>query len=117
MYNKNNRLKKRKSFNYIHIHGKSIFTDLLILKVVDTKSNCYKVGFSVSKKIGNAVQRNLTKRHMKECFRNLNLPIPNDCYFIILAKPAIVNAQFSQIQNNMYQLISKLLAMKNIVLA
>ena len=73
----------------------------MIIKHVDTKSLCYKVGFSVSKKIGNAVVRNKTKRRLKECFRLGSYDIPKNFYFVICAKPNIVNASFDDIKIDM----------------
>ena len=97
MFAKENRLKKRKQFNYIHQNGNATSNDLMTLKSVYTKSTCYKVGFSVSKKIGNAVIRNKIKRQMKEAFRKLNFEIPKTYYFIILAKKPIIDATFNDI--------------------
>ena len=97
MFARENRLKKRKQFNYIHQNGNATSNDLMTLKSVYTKSTCYKVGFSVSKKIGNAVTRNKVKRQMKEAFRRLDFEIPNTYYFIITARKPIVNATFNDI--------------------
>ena len=105
MYTINNRLKKRKKFNYIHQKGKTISSALMIIKYVDTNSMCYKVGFSVSKKIGNAVMRNRVKRHLKESFRLSGIEVPKNFYFVICARSAIVDAKFDDIKEDMIKTI------------
>ena len=48
--------------------GKSVSDKTMVLIYVPTKTPHLKVGFSVSKKVGNSVVRNLIKRRMKEAF-------------------------------------------------
>lgn len=109
MYKKNNRLKKRKQFNYIHAKGIVVSDSMMQIKFVDTKSLCYKVGFSVSKKIGNAVIRNKVKRRLKESFRTLNISIPKNFYFVIIAKQPIVEASFEEIKLQLSYCIQRML--------
>ena len=105
MYSIKNHLKKRKQFNYIHLKGNTISSSLMIIKYVDTKSACYKVGFSVSKKIGNAVTRNKIKRRLKESFRLLDIDIPRNYYFIICAKNTINDVSFTEIKDDLKSLL------------
>ena len=62
MLERKHRLTKRKEFNYIFKKGKAFSTKLFVLNYSPTKLPTFKVGFSVSKKIGNAVIRNKVKR-------------------------------------------------------
>lgn len=69
MLPKDNRLKARNEFRQIYKKGKVIPMPCFVLyyrkRGKHVALNGFKVGFSVSKKIGNAVQRNRVKR----CFR------------------------------------------------
>lgn len=118
MYKKNNHLKKRKQFNYVNKKGNTInlgncdaCESILKIRYVDTtkKSLCYKVGFSVSKKVGNAVTRNKIKRRLRESFRLLNIDIPNNFYFVVIAKHPIVYATFEEIKLELSKSITQML--------
>ena len=61
------RLQKNKAFQYVYHRGKSVACRDLVMLVAKGKG--MKVGFSVSKKVGNAVTRNKVKRRLRECFR------------------------------------------------
>ena len=104
---------KRKQFNYIHTKGKTISSALMHIKYVNTKSSCYKVGFSVSKKIGNAVMRNKVKRRLNESFRLLNINMPDNVYFVVCARSKICDATFEQIKDCLYLLVCEMINEKN----
>ena len=61
------RLQKNKAFQYVYHRGRSAACRDLVMLVA--KGRGMKVGFSVSKKVGNAVTRNKVKRRLRECFR------------------------------------------------
>lgn len=107
MYKAQNRLKKRKQFNYIHAKGVTISaSDILFIRYTVTNSVNYKIGFSVSKKIGTAVTRNKVKRRLKEAMRQLGTDIPRCFYFVVIARPKIVEADFSLIKAELEKSIS-----------
>jgi ribonuclease P protein component len=66
---KNERLKKNKEFRKIYNKGKSYVHPLIVLYVLPNSLGKNRVGFTVSKRIGNAVQRNRVKRLLKENYR------------------------------------------------
>lgn len=51
------------------------------------KGKGLQVGFSVSKKVGNAVTRNKVKRRLRECFRPHLGDVKNGLY-VIVARPS-----------------------------
>ena len=97
--NLKNRIKKNEEFKEI-IDCK----DLIKLKSCNIffkkTSDSYKFGVSVSKKIGNAVVRNFTKRRIRACLREIN--DQNFVYYyniVIIAKYSIKEMTYCDIKN------------------
>ncbi|MBE7075421.1 MAG: ribonuclease P protein component [Clostridiales bacterium] len=107
MLSKENRLKKNKHFNYIYKHGEGIRVGDVSIVYVKAKIKPFKVGFSVSSKVGKAVVRNLVKRRMREAFKEL-LPIIDRRYnYIFVAKEGLAFKDYNQIKQNMLAAIKK----------
>ena len=63
------RLQKNRAFQYVYRRGRSVACRDLVMLVAKGRST--QVGFSVSKKVGNAVTRSRLRRFMREDFRML----------------------------------------------
>lgn len=102
-----NRLKKRKEFAYIYKHGTKIISKNLSIVITKSKLNLTRVGFSVSNKIGKAVQRNKIKRQLRSIVRKElnNLRIHQN--FVLIAHPTIVECDFSKIEEEVLFLLKK----------
>ncbi|MBO5229763.1 MAG: ribonuclease P protein component [Clostridia bacterium] len=79
------RLKKRKTFNYLHQHGKRQSGAYVV--VYFCSANRLKVGFSASKKVGNSVVRHRSVRLMREAMRPLLSRVNPRSNLIVVAKP------------------------------
>lgn len=77
-------LKKKKEFESVYIRGKKFYDNKIRIIVLRSHSNeDSKAAFVVSKKFGNAVDRNRIKRLMREAWRQIN-NIPGCGYLFIL---------------------------------
>ena len=65
------------------------------------------IGFSVSKKIGCSVVRNLTKRRLREAVRSFLPEIKSGYHLIFVARSTITSANFHEIKQNLYGLAQK----------
>ena len=64
------RLKRRAEFLRIASKGKKAATHGLVLQALDNNmADTSRIGFTVTKKVGNAVVRNRTRRRLKEAAR------------------------------------------------
>jgi len=107
MLSKPNRLKKNVQFNYIYKKGSKSFSKHLTLVFVKSKINAPKLGFSISKKIGNAVVRNLVKRRLRA---NITLLLPflaTGHNYVIVAKQGINECDFWELNKQLLALFTK----------
>ena len=70
------------------------------------KGRGMKVGFSVSKKVGNAVVRNKVKRRLRECFRP-HLGDVKPGLYVVVARPSAAKATFQSLQKDVRYLLRK----------
>ena len=107
MLSKQYRLKKRKSFNYIYKRGRHIGSDVLTMSYVQARMKNIKIGFSVSKKIGNSVTRHKAIRKMRAAAKPLVERIAPNHSIIFVAKEGIDKKHVTEIQQAMEKILRK----------
>ena len=88
---KDQRLKKSRDFNTVIRNGSSWANQTLVLICNFSGLIHGRVGFSVSKRVGNAVTRNKIKRRLREIVRQEGVPTGWDIVFIARKKSSIAN--------------------------
>ena len=78
----------------------------LIKLYKDNEAENYRFGICVSKKLGNAVTRNLIKRRVKDIIDKSNLHFANKDYIIVLKKSA-VSAQYLELKEDLISVLKK----------
>lgn len=99
------RLKSAASFRYIYRKGKSYSGKYMTVSLVPAYN--LKVGFSVSKRVGKAVVRNLVKRRLREAFRIQLEGVPQNCNYVVTAKEAAASATYSQLYDDLQALFRR----------
>ncbi len=101
------RLKKNSDFLRVYNKGKSYGCKNLVIYYLPNKENQFRAGFSISKKVGNAVTRNRIRRYLKESLI-CTKPIGKGYDIIFIArKPANENS-FFEIKRSVQYLFRKI---------
>ena len=100
MLKKNNRLKKKKEFNFIYKKGQVVHSQNFLIHFVRAYRPYSQIGISVSKQVGNSVVRSRVKRIISEACR-LNIEKFAIKNYIITAKESIVNKKSNEIENEL----------------
>lgn len=100
-------LKRNKEFRYVYRRGKSVSDKAMLLIYVPTKTPHLKVGFSVSKKIGNSVERSLIKRRMKEAFFSMLENVNPNSLLIFTPRVQTREMTYQEILFSMCKLLKK----------
>lgn len=100
-------LKRNKEFRRVYRQGKSVPGRILVLIHRSSREPNVKIGFAVSKKTGSAVVRNRVKRRLREAVTPLLPEIAPGCRLIFIARSAITDADFKEIESTVRRLVSK----------
>lgn len=94
--NKDQRIKKNKEFQQIFKKGKSFANRQFIVYVLKSDQPQFRLGLSVSKKVGNAVTRNRIKRYIRQTFLELKDDLLPNADYIIIARPQAATLDFHE---------------------
>lgn len=97
---KSHRLLKHADFDRVYKQGRRHFAShMTFFYLVGTRENALRVGFTVSKALGGAVQRNRMKRRLREAVRLNGLQRSMAADIVINPKRTLLTAQFLDVQN------------------
>ena len=99
------RLTKGRRFAEIHKEGTNAANRLLVLRTLPNGLDHSRFGFVVSKRIGNAVTRNLVKRRLREVTRQNSVKDGWDAVFI--ARRGAAEAEFTQLKKAVDNLLRR----------
>ena len=105
---KQHRLRKSKDFAAVRRDGKSWADRRLVLVARRTGGKHCRFGFSVSKRVGNAVVRNRVKRKLKEAARVELLPrIEPGWDFVVIARKDAAAADYHRLNRSLQRLFKR----------
>lgn len=98
------RIRKRREFVEIQGRGRKVHTDSFIVFVVSRDDGPARLGVTVSRKVGSAVERNRVKRLVREAFRRHKAFFPRASDVVFVAKRGAVSANQEQVNREIERL-------------
>ncbi len=92
-------IKKRSTFVMIRNQGEFIKGKNINIQILQNQDleNSIGVGYTASKKIGNAVKRNRAKRIMRELARKIIINGKINSYYVLIAKTSLLEEKFDKL--------------------
>jgi ribonuclease P protein component len=88
------RLTKNKEFQTVYKHGQVYVGRYVVLYVLPRPGQATRTGFTVGKKVGGAVKRNLVRRRLKEIQRQLQVQLKPGYDLVLVGRPRALTVGF-----------------------
>ncbi|MCX5917713.1 MAG: ribonuclease P protein component [Deltaproteobacteria bacterium] len=100
-FRKEERIRKRADFQRIFRVGAKIQTPHFRVSICPNGLSHSRLGVTVGRKIGSAVQRNRIKRRVREFFRLNKDSLPGSSDLVVTAREGAVNLNFWQVSEEL----------------
>ena len=98
-------LARRAQYELVYQEGATWVDGLLVMKALPNGLSLSRYGFSVTKRVGKAVQRNRLKRLLREISRSQSIRPGWDIVFIV--RPSAVRAYYLQLEKAAIRLLAQ----------
>ncbi len=114
MLPRENRLKKKKEFNFTFKKGSILESNLLEMRIIDRDDENKKIGFVAPvKKFKKATKRNKMKRKMREAAKFFLADLKGGVNIIFMAKKEAGEESVDSLKEDMKKLLTKANKLKN----
>ncbi|MEE2819218.1 MAG: ribonuclease P protein component [Planctomycetota bacterium] len=86
-FTSNERIRKRVEFERVFKKGKRKTVGPLLMYTLDSEFPYARIGFSIPKRVGNAVKRNKIRRRCREAFRLMKSELPSNLDIVLSVRP------------------------------
>jgi len=107
-FRRGDRLKKRYEFRQAQLSGRRIHTPHFLIVVQPNALQNTRLGITVTKKVGTAVQRNRIKRVVREVFRRNRQLFPASHDLVFIAKRDATGIDYSSLLSELQRAAKKL---------
>ena len=97
-------LKKNIEFQHVYKIGKKYANKYLVMYVTGNNQDINRIGFSISKKVGNSVVRHHLARLLRESYRLHEEMFSSGLDIVIVVKPCASECRYSEIESALLHL-------------
>lgn len=101
-------LKNNYEFRRLYNKGKSAASKYVVIYIRKNHGLTNRLGITVSKKVGGAVQRNRVRRRLKEIYRLSEMKLNPGYDIVIVARVQSQSAQYNELKTSVLTLFKKL---------
>lgn len=102
---KNFRVKREKDFKAIFKDGTSFANRKFVVYQLENQQNHFRVGLSVSKKLGNAVTRNQIKRRIRHILQSVKGSLVEHVDFVVIARKGVEALEYAEMEKNLLHVL------------
>ena len=100
MFKAENRLKRSQDFKMVYKKGQSYANRDFVVYLRKNQGAQARVGFSISRKVGKATERNLIKRRLREIIKSLPMILDSHYDIIIIVRKNIKDIAYDSLQKS-----------------
>lgn len=98
------RLKREKDFQAMFKAGHSVANRRFVIYSSDNDQGHFRLGLSVSKKLGNAVVRNRVKRQLRHLIHEIRLTLPAKD-ILIISRKGVEELSYQEMRSNLHHVL------------
>jgi ribonuclease P protein component len=102
------KIQKREEFRLIYSKGEKHISNTFSLFILGNGYGKGRLGLTVTKRVGKAVERNRVKRIFREIFRKNKERINKNIDIVVHAKPEVVNKSYMEIEKEFLLMLDRL---------
>ena len=102
---KNFRVKREKDFKAIFKEGTSFANCKFVVYQLENQKKHFRVGLSVSKKLGNAVTRNQIKRRISHIIQNAKGSLEENVEYVVSARKGVETLEYAEMEKNLLHVL------------
>jgi len=99
------RVKREKDFKAIFKDGTSFANRKFVIYQLENQQNHFRVGLSVSKKLGNAVTRNQIKRRIRHILQSAKGSLVEHVDFVVIARKGVETLEYAEMEKNLLHVL------------
>ena len=99
------RVKREKDFKAIFKDGTSFANRKFVVYQLENQQNHFRVGLSVSKKLGNAVTRNQIKRRIRHILQSVKGSLVEHVDFVVIARKGVETLEYAEMEKKQHHVL------------